>query len=137
MADSTERKTYIVDIQSNLDKYIKEADEARKKVDELVVANKILQESEEATGEEREKGNAALRDAKKEYANAKKSIDLATQANKAQVGSYEQLYRSWQMAQTQLKLMGNSLIQNADGTYKLTDAYIKQSQVVDNAKKGL
>jgi len=135
--DTTEKKTYIVDIQSNLDKYIKEADEARKKVDEMTVANMKLQGSETATGEERERSNASLRDAKKEYANAKKSVDLATLANKAQSGSYEQLYRNWQLAQTQLKLMGNGLVQNADGTYKLTAAYIQQSKVVEQAKRGL
>lgn len=135
--DSTEKKTYIVDIQSNLDKYIKEAEEARKRLDEMTVANLKVQGSEKSTSEERERSNASLRNAQKEYNNAKKSVDLATQANKAQSGSYEQLYKSWQMAQTQLKLMGNSLVQNADGTYKLTAAYIKQSQVVDNAKKGL
>ena len=135
--DTTEKKTYIVDIQSNLDKYIKEADEARKKVDEMTVANLKVQASEKTTGEERERSNASLRDAKKEYANAKKSVDLATLANKAQSGSYEQLYRNWQLAQTQLKLMGNGLVQNADGTYKLTAAYIQQSKVVEQAKRGL
>jgi len=33
--------------------------------------------------------------------------------------------------------MGNGLVQNADGTYKLTAAYIQQSKVVEQAKRGL
>jgi len=133
----TEEKKYLVNIESNLDKYAKEAADARKKVEELTIENWKLQASDKSTAEEREKGNAALRNAQKEYRNAKKSIDLVTLANKAQSGSYEQLYRQWQTAQTQLKLMGNAYTTNAQGVRILSEKYKEQSKVVADAKKSL
>ena len=137
MADTTEKKTYLINIESNLDKYAKEADEAAKKVAELKVANQQLLQSGEATGEEIERNNAALRTAQKEYANAKKSVDLATAANKAQSGSYEQLYRQWQLAQTQLKLMGSAYIVDANGVRTLSQKYIENKKAVEDAKRAL
>lgn len=134
---ATEEKKYLVNIESNLDKYAKEAEEAAKKVAELTIANNKVKESGEASGEEIEKSNAALRNAQKEYRNAKKSVDLATAANKAQSGSYDQLYKQWQLAQTQLKLMGNAYTTNEKGVRVLSQRYIEQSKVVANAKKSL
>ncbi len=132
---ATEEKKYLVNIESNLDKYAKEAEEAAKKVAELTIANNQVKESGKASGEEIEKSNAALRNAQKEYRNAKKSVDLATAANKAQSGSYDQLYKQWQLAQTQLKLMGNAYTTNEKGVRVLSQRYIEQSKVVANAKK--
>ena len=137
MADTTETKKYLINIESNLDKYAKEADEAAKKVAELKVANQQLLQSGEATGEEIERNNAALRTAQKEYANAKKSVDLATAANKAQSGSYEQLYRQWQLAQTQLKLMGSAYTVDANGVRTLSQKYIDNKKAVEDAKRAL
>jgi len=135
MAD--EKKTYLINIESNLDKYAKEADDAAKKVAELQVANQQLLASGKATGEEIERSNAALRTAQKEYANAKKSVDLATLANKAQSGSYEQLYRQWQLAQTQLKLMGSAYTVDANGVRTLSQKYIENKKAVEDAKRAL
>ncbi len=132
-----EEKKYIINIESNLDDYIKKADEARKKVDEMIVANLKVQHSETATSEEREKSNASLRNAQKEYSNAKKLVDQAVLANKAQAGSYEQLYRQWNLAQTQLKLMGDAYTVNEKGVRVLSQRYIEQSKVVADAKKAL
>jgi len=135
MAD--ESKKYLVNIESNVDEYAKQAEEASKRVEELTVENIKLKASSTATAAEIEKSNAALRVAQTDYRNAKKSVDLATQANKANAGSYEQLYRSWQLAQTQLKLLEGTITKNTDGTYKLSQAYIDQKNKVENAKKAL
>ena len=137
MADTTEKKTYLINIESNLKKYAEEADEARKRVDELTKENLKLKASGTATTAEIEKNNSALRSAQKEYSNAKKNVDLATQANKAQAGSYEQLYRQWQLAQTQLKLMGNAYTINEKGVRVLSQRYIEQSKIVADAKSSL
>ena len=135
MAD--EKKTYLVNIESNLKKYADEATAAKKRVDELKASNAELVKSGTASAQEIEKQNAALRVAQKEYAYAKKSVDLATQANRAQKGSYEELLRLHQLAQTQLKLMGGAYTTNANGVRVLSQRYIEQSKVVDNAKKSL
>jgi len=134
---ATEEKKYLVNIESNLDKYAKEAEEAAKKVAELTIANNQVKNSGKASGEEIEKSNAALRNAQKEYRNAKKSVDLATAANKAQSGSYDQLYKQWTLAQKELKSMSNAYIINKDGVRVLSEEYKKQSIVVANAKKSL
>ena len=61
----TEEKKYLINIESNLDKYAKEAEEAAKKVAELTIANNKVKESGGASGEEIEMSNAALRNARK------------------------------------------------------------------------
>lgn len=135
MADET--KKYILLIESNLKKYAEEAAEAKKKVDELKAANELLRKSGTATATEIEANNAALRNSQKEYKNKQNLVDLAIKANKAESGSYEQLLRQHQLLQTALKLEGNTIMKNADGTFKMTEKYIQLSKEVDNAKKGL
>lgn len=135
MAD--EEKKYIVNVESNLDQYAQDAAEAKARVEELTEENKQLKESGTASAKEIEASNAALRNAQNEYKNAKKTVDQVVQANKAQKGSYEELYRQWQTAQTQLKLMGNAYTVNEKGVMSLSKEYIKQSKVVADMKKGL
>jgi hypothetical protein len=132
-----ENKKYLIQIESNLDKYIKESVEAKKRVDELKAANAELIKSGTATAEQIQQSNASLRNAQTEYKNSTKLVDLATQANRANAGSYEQLYRNWQLAQTELKLLSNTIETDAQGVQHLSAAYIQQSQVVANAKKAL
>jgi chromosome segregation ATPase len=135
MADET--KKYLINIESNLKKYIDELIEAKKKLDDAKLAVENLQKGQFKSREEIEKVNAAYRNAKKEVSDATKLVNLATQANKAQSGSYEQLYRNHQLLQTALKLEGGMMVKNIDGTYKMTDKYIRLSKEVDNAKKGI
>ena len=135
MTDET--KKYLVQVESNLPKYAAEAVEAKKKVDELREANKLLKESGTATAVEIEKNNAALRTAEQEYKLAKKSVDLATAANNAEKGSYQELYKLWQLAQTQLKLVGGAYEKNAQGVLVLSQRHMEAKVAVDNAKKGL
>lgn len=80
---------------------------------------------------------AAQRQATGTIRDSQKSIDLQTKALTAQDGSYEQLLRNQQLAQTQLKLMAGSLQQNADGTIELTEEYKKQAEQVRIAKEAL
>jgi len=135
MAD--EEKKYIVNVESNLDEYAQDAANAKARVEELTEENKQLKESGTASAKEIEASNAALRNAQTEYKNAKKTVDQVVQANKAQKGSYEELYRQWQTAQTQLKLMGNAYTVNEKGIISLSKEYINQSKVVANMKKSL
>ena len=137
MAGTTEQKTYLINFQDNLDAYAQHAADAKKEVDRLTKANKDLAVTEGVTQKEIEESNAALRTAQNEYKNATKAVDLATKARKAESGSYEQLLRQHQLAQTQLKLLNNTIITNADGTRTLSKTYIDQSKKVDNAKKAL
>lgn len=132
-----EQKKYLVNVESNLDEYAQQAAEAKARVEELTEENKQLKESGTASAKEVEASNAALRNAQTEYKNAKKTVDQVVQANKAQKGSYEELYRQWQTAQTQLKLMGNAYTVNEKGVISLSKEYVNQSKVVANMKKSL
>lgn len=80
---------------------------------------------------------AQLKNLNGTQSNLRKTVELNTQANKAASGSYEQLLRQWQIAQTQLKLLEGTLQKNADGTIVLTQAYTSASSEVETAKAAL
>ena len=132
-----EKKTYLIDFKDNLAEYTQRAADAKLEVDRLAAANKALKDSGTATTVQIEASNAVLRNAQQEYKNCTKSVDLATKANKAQKNSYEELYRQWQLAQTQLKLMGNGYTINSKGVRVLNQDYVRQRQVVADAKLAL
>jgi hypothetical protein len=132
-----EKKTVLIEIKSNLQTYIDQLIEAKKKLADAKLAVDDLSKGTLKSQDVIEKTNAAYRQAKSDVTNATKAVDLATKANKAQVGSYEELYRSWQLAQTQLKLTGGLYTKNAQGVMELNANYQKQKVVVDNAKKSL
>lgn len=135
--DTTTTKTYLINFDDNLDAYAQHAADAKKEVDKLSKANKELAATEGVTQKEIEESNAALKVAQNEYKNATKNVELATKARNAEVGSYEQLLRQHQLAQTQLKLLNNTMVLNADGTRSLSKEYTDQSKKVDDAKKAL
>lgn len=137
MADSTDTKKYLIDIQSNLDKYIKETVESKKRVEELNAQQKELKKSVGENSVAYQTNAAALRDAQKELSNNKKMVDTLTLANNAQKGSYEELYRTWQVAQTQLKLNGDMYTMNAKGVMELNQKYVESKNAVEQAKRGL
>jgi hypothetical protein len=132
-----EKKTYLLNVESNLKQVTEDAVKAKQAWDEAKIALNNLIKAGITSGIEFEVAGAKLRDTQKDYNNAKKSVDLLTQANKSQSGSYEQLYKQWQLAQTQLKLMGGMYTTNANGVRVLSDRYIQQSKVVADSKKAL
>lgn len=134
---TTEEKKYLVHVEDNLQEYAKNAAEARKKLDEMAEANKAVRKNTEATAEEIEASNAALRAAKKEYNAATQTLDKMTVAQKANATSYEGLKAQWMAAERNLKTMEGTLEKNVDGSYRLTDAYRKQRAAVDESKKAL
>jgi hypothetical protein len=135
MAD--DKKTYLINFESNLKDYIALLVEAEKVKKANSDADKALKDSGTATAEQIALSEAKVRNANKEYSNAKKNVDLVTQANTANSGSYDQLLKQWQLAQTQLKLMSNGFTTNAEGVKVLSEKYVEQSKVVANAKKSL
>jgi hypothetical protein len=132
-----EQKTYLVNIESNLNKYAEEAALAKQKVDELKEANKKLVESGTASAAEMEANNAALKVAQKEYLNAKKTVEQMITANRSAKNSYFELYNQWQLAQVQLKKMGDAYVIDANGVRVLSEKYITASKVVADAKSAL
>ena len=137
MADTTESKTYIIKIQSDLEKYTKEAIAAKKATEDTQLAVDNLKKGLFKSREEIEKTNAAHRNAKKEYTDLTKLIDLANKALKAEGGSYEQLLRVHRLNEIALKTASGTMKRNEDGTYSLTAKYIALSKNVDTSKRAL
>lgn len=132
-----EEKKYLINVEDNLDEYAKNVEDARKRVEDLTIENYKLKHSTTASREEVEKKAAALRVAKQDLRNAQKNLDYMTRSVNANEHSYEELYRQWQVAQTELKLLSNTFEMNADGTYRLSEAYVEASKKVKNLKEGL
>lgn len=113
-------------------------DENKKLTDQ---ANKALKEGAveqyEKLSKEIVANEANIRSLSTEQKNAQKTQDLLNLSNKAAAGSYEQLLRQQQLAQTNLKLLEGTLKKNADGTFILTEEYKKASEQVKTAKEAL
>jgi hypothetical protein len=132
-----ETKKYLINIESNLKKYADEAAEAKKRVDELKASNDLLKTSGTATAAEIEANNAALRNAQKEYNQAKKMVDLQTAANISNTNSRKQLGEILQLEMQQLGKVGNAMIKNKDGVLVMNKAYVEQQQKIANTKQAI
>jgi len=137
MADQTTQTTHLIDVKTNYQSYIDELNKAKKALEEQQVAQLKLTEQQKANADFMAKFNAETRRLQGEVKNTTKIVDQATLANKAQEGSYEQLYRTWQVAQTKLKLLGGAYETNAQGVKVLSQKYIQYKADVENAKRGL
>jgi hypothetical protein len=135
MADET--KKYLVNIESNLKKYADEAAEAKKKVDELAASNKALKDSGTASTAEIEANNAALRNAQKEYTQAKKMVDLQTAANNSETGSRKQLSEILKLQQQELGKLGNAYTKDAQGIMRLNPLYTEQRNRIAATQKAI
>lgn len=81
--------------------------------------------------------DSEIRVSNNELKQAQKSADNVVKSNKAQAGSYEELYRQYLDAEVKLKTLSGTIQKNADGTIVLTDEYKKQQQEVVKLKDGL
>lgn len=81
--------------------------------------------------------DSEIRVANNELKQAQKSADNVVKSNKAQAGSYEELYRQYLDAEVKLKTLSGTIQRNADGTIVLTNEYKKQQQEVLKLKDGL
>lgn len=135
MAD--EKKTYLINIESNLQKYADEAAEAKKRVDELKAANELLKQSGTASATEIESNNAALRVAQKEYNAAKKMVDLQTAANKSEAGSRKQLGEILTLQMQALGKLGNAYVKDEQGIRRLNPLYVEQRKRIAETKQAI
>jgi hypothetical protein len=132
-----ETKKYLINIESNLKKYAEEAAEAKKRVDELKAANDLLKQSGTASAAEIQANESALRNANKEYAQAKKLVDLQTAANSSNINSRKQLGEILQLEMQRLGKVGDAMIKNKDGVLVMNKAYVEQQQKIANTKQAI
>ncbi|WP_026463660.1 hypothetical protein [Adhaeribacter aquaticus] len=72
-----------------------------------------------------------------EYRTQAKLLELNAKQNEAAAGSYQQLAAAAIIAKNKLNTLEGTLEANADGTYKLTDAYLEAKKTSDEANKAL
>jgi hypothetical protein len=135
MAD--EKKIVLIDIQSNLEAYRKEAVEAAQKTKELKEKIKELEKASGDNSEEIEANKELLRASQKQYRESTKAVDDLTKANNAQAGSYEELQAQLRLSEKELKKQSGLLVKNADGTIQMTDAYVAASKEVADAREAV
>lgn len=140
------KRVILIDVNLTTDKLVKNIVTAQKEVNKLRETNVALKkELQSATGDASinkitkaiVENEAALRSATGELKNYQKQQDNVIKQNKAEDGSYEKLLRTYNDAEVKLKLLKNTVKQNADGTFVLTKEYTKQQEEVLKLKNGL
>jgi hypothetical protein len=129
-----EKKTYLVNVESNLKKYADEAAEAKKKVDELTVANKTLKDSGKASAAEIEASNAALKNSQDEYRKAANMVKTVIAANSSELGSRKQLGEQLKLQEQALGKLGNAYIKDANGVAVLNPKYVELRNQIKGTK---
>ena len=135
MAD--EEKKVLINIEDNLNDYISRAVEAKKRMDEMRETVNQLKEDKKTEGAEWEKANAELRDASREYNNAKKSVDLQTTANKSNAESRKQLNAIYELEKRRLGELANQYTINDKGQRVLSQSYMEQVARLKDAKDAI
>lgn len=135
MAD--ESKTYLINIEDNLDEYIANTIKAKDEVVKMQRAVDDLKDANKTSGTEWEKANANLRNAQKEYSQAKKLVDLQTTANKSNTESRKQLAAIVDLEKYRLGALANQYTINAKGQRVLSDSYLDQVKKVKAAKDAI
>lgn len=135
MAD--EKKTILIDIQSNLEQYRSEAEkaaaESKRLKDEIKQLEKAGGDNTKAIEANKEK----LRQSQKEYREATKNVDLLKRANESAAGSYDQLAAEAAIAEKELKKQSGLLEKNADGTIQMSDAYVQAAKKAGTAREAI
>lgn len=146
---TTPKKSILLDIKLNVDELVNNITKAREALDKLKQANIELKEKSDAAlqggntasfqklQEQIVLNEVAIRGFAKEIKNSQNLLDLNTQANKANKGSYEQLLRVQQIAQINLKNLEGTLKKNKDGTFELTQEYVQAKEKVLQAKDAI
>lgn len=140
-------KTILIKLDVDINPYVDNVIKAEKEVEKLKqkqeeLRNQIKELPKDSKGYDEltkkiKAYDSEIRVANNELKQAQKTADNVVKSNKAQVGSYEELYRQYLDAEVKLKTLSGTIQTNADGTITLTDEYKKQSAEVRKLKDGL
>lgn len=133
----TEEKRYLINVESNLDEYVKDLQKTNKEVEKFKEAQKEAEKQSGKNSKEYIEATAQLKVAQKEQSQATATLTKMTAAQKTNGNSYNDLYKQWDAAQLKLKSLKNTMVQNADGTIQLTEEYKQAAIEVANAKNAL
>ena len=113
MADTTELKTFVIKVESNLDDYAKDAIKAEKAASDLKTTNEELAKSG-ATPEQMKIANAELKVRNDEYKKAEALLKNAVAVVKAETGSRKQLELAIRLGRQELGKMPEMYIKEAN-----------------------
>jgi hypothetical protein len=134
MAD--EKKTYLINIESNLKVYAEDAAKAKKVADELKVSLDELKKAG-AKPEEIEAATAAHKNANDEYRKAANLLKTAIANNQSETGSRKQLSEQLKLQEQALGKLGNAYIKDAQGVMRLNPAYTEQRKQIAATKQAI
>jgi hypothetical protein len=134
MAD--EKKTYLINIESNLQQYAEDAAKAKKIADELKASLEELKKAG-ATPAEIEAATAATKNANDEYRKAAGLVKTQIAANSSEAGSRKQLSETLKLQEQALGKLGNAYIINAKGQRELNPLYIEQRKRIKETKDAI
>jgi hypothetical protein len=137
MADTTEKKTYLLNIESNLKKYIDEVVKAKQEVEKMKATVDALKESKKTEGAEWEQANAKLRTSQKEYNTAKSLLDSFNKGLISETNSRKQLNEILKLQQYALGKLGDGYIKDAKGVLTINPLYIEQTKRVRETKEAI
>ena len=133
----TEEKKYLINVESNLDEYVKDLQKTNVEVEKFKEAQKEAEKQSGKNSEEYIKATAQLKSAQTEQRQATSTLTKMTTAKKASGTSYNDLHKQWVAAELTLKNLQGTIIRNADGTITLSEAYKKAKIESENAKKAV
>lgn len=133
MADNEIRNKVIVEFQSNLKEYEKEAIDSAKSIDALKAKIKELQKAEGDNSAEIERAKAQLREQQSIYKSASKSIDDYSKATKAAEGSQAQTQAIAALYNKELSKQEGLLEKDAQGNLVLSKSYTEAAAKAKNA----
>jgi len=143
------KKVVIVDFTIKTDDIGKKLGKIKEDTTKLKLENKELNKAlEQAIAEDKPRKVAQLSKAiaanetqlkilNKQYTQYNQTLEKTNQFQKAAEGSYEQLLREYELGQTQLKLMANTLVKNKQGEIELSAEYKTAAEQLKKKKDAL
>jgi hypothetical protein len=135
--DTTEKKTYLVNIESNLKKYSEDAAAAKKEVDNLTASTAALKKAGMENTAEYQVQSAQLKVAKQNYSDLQKVVAAGVQLTNKELSYRQQLTAAIKITVQNIKDLGNGYIKNAQGIDVLNPKLIKERENLANLNKEL
>lgn len=135
MAD--EKKTYLLNVESNLKALIDDAIKAKKEVDRLTESTNALKKAGLENTAEYQMQSAQLKVAKQNYNDLQKVVAAGIQLTNKELSYRQQLTAAISISVQNIKNLGNGYIKNAQGIDILNPKLIAERQNLKNLNEAL
>jgi chromosome segregation ATPase len=130
MADTTEKKTYLVNIESNIKKYAEEAAVAAVEIDKLTEANKKLVAEGKKNTAEYQANLGQIKALRQEQTRSVATIAQLNLALKAETASRKQLGEIQKILRTEMGAMANAMIKDEQGILRVNPLLIEKAKLL-------